>query len=474
MLRRTFVKYFTAGVAGQFILPAVGASAATSSSVVIVGGGMAGATAAKYLRLWARQKGLSSAVKVTIIDKSDSYTSNFRSNMVLTGELKMNALSYSYSKLRRRYGVNVIKATVNSVDTQAGAVYGQLNNTGPNVKLNDAPFSKLILATGISFDYSTFTLDVPANVYSNPYDAIPHAWQAGPQTTLLRQQLVDMTDGNAVVVTVPQSPYRNPPGPYQRACVLADWLKAKKPKSKLYLIDPNQTADGRPPVEPNNFGEAFSTIHKNIVYIQNAKLTGVTAEMSGSTKLKTLSLVPVTGALNNVNALNANREIVAEVANVIPKMQAAQLTRTVLAQSLDAGGWALIDELTYQSRQQLGIYVIGDSISSEYQPKSGSIATDQAKVCADGLIRDFTGKTPDATPVTSTTYFTPVTTALNAQYGAISSWLTATYRYGQDVTDGNYKMLPVSTDIESPGSPSKATYRSMNRWFRSVMQDSFS
>lgn len=476
MLRRDFLKYLTASVAGPFLLPATGALAAPPLNVVIIGGGMAGATAAKYLRLWAKQMSIGSQVNVTLIDKSDSYVSNIMSNSVLTGEATLNDLTFKYTRLTKRYGVKFIKATVSSVDPVSGIVYGQLNNSGANVQLNSTPFSKLILAAGIGFDYSTFTLNVPGNVYSNPYQAIPNAWQAGSQTMLLRNQLVAMTKGNDVVVTIPVSPYRHQPGPYQRACVIADWLKVKKPGSKIYLLDPNQTVDGRPPVEPENFDYAFNTIHKsNLVYIQNASLVDVTASMSGGAKIKTLSFVPNSGSpANAVNALSSPRQIVAEVANVIPKMQAAALVRDILGVQGLNGGWAMVDEQTYET-QLPGIFVIGDAISSEYQPKAGHTANEQAKVCADAILRGYTNKAPNAAPVTSAVYFTPVTTRLNREYGALSSWLTATFRYGQDPQDNNNgKMLPVSGNIESPLLPSRRSYVAMDKWFTSLMADAYS
>lgn len=476
MLRREFIKYLTAGAAGEFILPMTGASAATGLNVVIIGGGMAGATAAKYLRVWAKKLAIDSLVSVTIIDKSDTYVSNIMSNMVLTGEKTLTNLTYNYANLKTKYGVNFIKATVSSVDTVNGWVYGKLNNTGSDILLNGTPFNRLILAAGISFDYSTFTLNVPSAVYANPYDAIPHAWQAGPQTTLLRNQLVNMKAGNHVAITLPVSPYRCPPGPYERACVLADWLRVKKPGSKLYLIDPNQTADGRPPVEPNNFGYAFANIHKNLVYMQNAKLTDVTASLSGTTKFKTLSLAPNSGTLLNAsNALAAATTVKVEVANVLPKMRAADLTRSALAVGgLDADGrWALVDEKTYKSPVP-NVYVIGDSIKSANQPKAGHIGNQQAKVCADAILREFSNVALYDAPVTNSACFTPVTTSLNSQYGAMASWLTATFRYGLDTTDNTSKMLKVSTNIESPGAPSKDNFESMGKWFTSLMQDVYS
>lgn len=249
-------------------------------------------------------------------------------------------------------------------------------------------------------------------------------------------------------------------------------MRAKKLGSKVYLIDPNQTADGRPPVEPNNFGHAFANIHTNLVYMQNAKLTGVTASLSGTTKFKTLALAPNSGtAANKVNAISTNTSIKVEVANVIPKMQAADLARSVLASSgLDADQrWALVDEKTYKSPVS-GIYVIGDSISSANQPKAGHIGNQQAKVCADAILREFSNVALYAAPVTNSACFTPVTTSLNGQYGAMASWLTATFRYGQD-TDTKYRMLKASTNIESPGKPSKDNFESMGKWFTSLMQD---
>ena len=152
MLRREFVKYLTAGAAGQFILPVSGASAASTLNVFIIGGGMAGATAAKYLRVWARKLAIDSLVSVTIVDKSDTYVSNIMSNMVLTGEKTLTNLSYNYASLKSKYGVNFIKATVSSVDTVNGWIYGKLNNTGSDILLNGTPFNRLILAAGIALD----------------------------------------------------------------------------------------------------------------------------------------------------------------------------------------------------------------------------------------------------------------------------------------------------------------------------------
>lgn len=473
MQRREFVKYLTAGTSGHFMLPALKAQAAIAPlNVIIIGGGMAGATAAKYLRVWARKLAIDAYVSVTIIDQNDRYTSNIMSNMVLTGEKSLESLKYSYATLGSKYGVNFKQARVSSIDLNAGWVYG-----ASATPLNTTPFNKLILATGVDFDYGGITLT--DSLYTNHYDAIPHAWQAGAQTTLLRNQLVNLKAGNHVAITIPPSPYRCPPGPYERACVIADWLRVKKPGSKLYLYDPKQTADGRPPVEPNNFGNAFANIHKNLVYVQNAKLTAVTTSSSGTAKMKTLSFVPniAQPTAPNPKALTAGTSIKVEVANVIPKMKIGTLASSVL---LSAGGldpiesrWAQVDEKTYKSPVSK-VYVIGDAIKSANQPKAGHIGNQQAKVCADAILREFSSVAFYDVPVTNSACFTPVTTSLNTQYGAMASWLTATFRYGPDPSDGVYRMLPVSTNIESPGAASKDNFESMGKWFSSLMQDVYS
>ena len=156
-------------------------------------------------------------------------------------------------------------------------------------------------------------------------------------------------------------------------------------------------------------------------------------------------------------------------------MRAADLTRSTLAVGgLDADGrWALVDEKSYKSPVP-NVYVIGDSIKSANQPKAGHIGNQQAKVCADAILREFSNVALYDAPVTNSACFTPVTTSLNAQHGAMASWLTATFRYGLDTADNTNKMLKVSTNIESPGAPSKDNFESMGKWFTSLMQDVYS
>ena len=212
------------------------ASAAVKSRVIVIGGGMGGATVAKYLRLWG------DAISVTLVERMPTYTSNIMSSLVLSGQRTLSSLNYNYDTLRSKYGITTVFGEVVAIDP-----------VGVTVTLADKTVLKadrIVMAPGISFD------TVPGLGAS---DKMPHAWQAGPQTTLLANQLKAMTAGlnHNVVMTIPKTPYRCPPGPYERACLIADWLKVKKPGSKLIVLDANPGIV----TEVDNFTRAFVDLH---------------------------------------------------------------------------------------------------------------------------------------------------------------------------------------------------------------------
>jgi hypothetical protein len=240
----------------------VPASTDVSGHVVIVGGGMAGATLAKYLRLWG-----GTSVKVTLIEKSAAYTSSIMSNLVLNGQRVLAGLDYTYSTLTSQYGVTLVNGTVTGIN--AGMKTVALAD-GRNVS-----YDRLVLAPGLEFDL------LPGMTSLAEYDtAIPHAWKAGPQTQLLRDQLVAMPAGGNVIVTIPKAPYRCPPGPYERVCIIADWLKTNKLGSKVIVLDANADIV----VERDNFLLAFNQTHAGIVdYRPNCVLTDLPSRFFSAT-----------------------------------------------------------------------------------------------------------------------------------------------------------------------------------------------
>lgn len=406
-----------------------------SGKVVIVGGGMAGATLAKYLRLWG-----GNGVDVTLIEMAPSYTSNIMSNTVLTGQRTMATLKYAYGTLTGHYGVKLIQARVTAID----ASNNRVTYDGGTVS-----YDRLVLAPGLQFDL------MPGMTSLDQYETlIPHAWQAGGQTELLRGQLVSMANGANVVITIPKSPYRCPPGPYERACVIADWLKTNKPGSKVIVLDANPDIL----VEKDNFAAAFGGLHGYTVdYRPGCTVTNVDV----ASRTVTYSQGETTGLT-----------LTSGVLNPIPPQRAPQLLKDagLLNASPDGQGinrFAGVDVLSYESTVagKSNIHIIGDA-SHTTQPKAGHVANQEAKTCADAILRRLLGQPLDANVVTNSACFTPIT-------AKTATWLSAVYQY-----DPTSKAMVLSSQNGGgqPVSAHSATtdnYAEMQKWFNTLMSDTF-
>ena len=287
---------------------------------------------------------------------------------------------------------------------------------------------RIVLAPGIAFDA------VPGLTDPN---LMPHAWQAGPQTTLLAKQLSDMRAGGVVVMAIPKTPFRCPPGPYERSCLIADWLKANKPGSKINVLDANANI-----IEKDNFLRAYTTLYPNIVqYRPNSEVLSV----DSATKTLNTTLGPVRG----------------DVVNLIPRQRApALVAATGLVNSAD-GRFALVDVLSYASTAAPLVHVLGDS-SSTTQPKAGHIANQEAKVCADALVRIFGGGPPDPAPVTNSACYSTITMGQ-------ASWLAAGYQY-----DPATRLM---TSVPAAYGPSigwsSDNFSEMGTWFNALMAHTF-
>jgi NADPH-dependent 2,4-dienoyl-CoA reductase/sulfur reductase-like enzyme len=430
MDRRTFVKWLTAGTAAPFILNTEHANAAAAFRAVIVGGGMAGASAAKFLRMWGGPR-----VSITLVDANAAYRSCIMSNKVITGERTLASLTYTYTELRSRYGVRFVRSEVTRIDPAAKTV-----SCANGVTL---PYDRLILAPGIAFDYSGIPgMDSAAQVQ------IPHAWKAGPQTTQLRNQLVAMANGGNFVLTIPKSPYRCPPGPYERACVIADWLRVNRPRSKLIVLDTNAPTDpanrfSAIQAEPVNFTNAFTNIHRNINYVSGVAINSVNA---GGKRINTSAGGFVYGVLN-----------------LIPPQKAGKLITDSNLGLANAGGrWAGVNVLSYESTAVPFIHVIGDSMAST-QPKAGHIGNQEAKVCVDAIVRLQNGLAPYGASVTNSACYTPIT-------ARTATWLTAVFAY--DPATATMKIVG-GKPSEPAGGPTRESHEQMNKWFAALMADTF-
>lgn len=423
----------TATSTGRAVAPAV---TGLRGKIVVVGGGMAGVTAAKYLRMWG-----GAGLSITLVEPDKAYTSSIMSNMVLSGGRTLASLSYTHAKLQSNYAITVRRAALTAINT-----------AGKQITLSDGsslPYDRLVLAPGVEFEdaYGLTQAD---------YDTrTPHAWRAGPQTQLLRNQLAGMTSGATFVMTIPKAPYRCPPGPYERACLVADYVKrAKIPGAKVIVLDENPAIQA----EAHTFNEAFTVIHSPVISYR----PGVSdIQINAATKVVTYSQAGVTSTIN------------AQVVNPIVPHRATGssasgwMTAAGLANGTN-GRWAKVNVLSYESTAVAGIHIIGDA-SQCGLPKAGHVANQEAKICADAIVRLLGGSQPDSGPVANSACYSPIT-------ASTASWLTAVYQY--DAATGS--MAVASNGGKTAGAAptesatiSRKNFQNMNVWFNTLMGDTF-
>jgi len=401
--------------------------------VVMVGGGMAGTTCAKYLRLWG-----GTGVQVTLVDREPRYNSNIMSNLVLTGQRTMSGLQYAWTTLEQRYGVKRVQGEVTAIDTSSRTVTA--TTAGGVVRL---PYDRLVLAPGIAFD------TIPGLETAEAQARVLHAWQAGPQTTALRQQIVAMRTGGTFVMTIPRTPYRCPPGPYERACLVADWLRVNRPGSKVLVLDANPGITA----EVHTFTEAFMGVHAGVLeYRPSAEVDAVDAAAG---------VLHVTYHRDPVAGGGTSDTIRGDVINAIPRQRAgAIVTDSGLGIASD-GRWADVNLLSYETMARPGIHVIGDAHKST-QPKAGHIGNQEAKVCANAIVRAFRGLAPDPSPVTNSACYSPVTMRS-------AGWLTAVFA---KVPNQNAMSVVGGAATESARASSD-NYEMMGKWFNTLMAETF-
>ncbi len=416
--RREFLKALGVAPLGLITTSSIlQANTGTSRHVVVVGGGFAGATVAKYIRIWSGDQ-----VTVTLVDPKAKHTSCVMSNLVLNKRLKLRELQMSYESLSQRYGVNVLRDTAKEIDGNAQRI--RLKNGG---WLN---YDKLVVAAGISFK----------KVSGLDYKKIPHAWIAGYQTNLLKKQLTELKTGSTFVMSIPEAPYRCPPGPYERACVVADMLK-RKGGGRVIVLDANSEIQA----EKHTFSRAFNELYGDIVdYRPNTSVGSVDSD--------------------NRVVYSSSGMIESDVLNIIPNQRANGFVKR--AGLTGGGNWAAVDPVTYESTLNNfpGVYVIGDAQATG-QPKSAHMANSQAKICADAVIRSlYDVPTHDEERIqnitTNSACYSPIT------YDE-ASWLTANFAYDQ--SEGAMKLK----HIGEAEKWSRENYKQMFTWANNLFADSF-
>lgn len=361
--RRSFIKVLgsasglaLAGCATQGSGPAVSAGSAaeimpkTTRRVVVIGGGYGGAIAAKYVRM------LDKSIEVVLIEGNDHFVSCPFSNLYLGGILPdLSSLTIKYDKLVANHGIKFVQAMATGIDAESHTVV----TTKGTLK-----YDRLIVSPGV--DFRTEEID---GYNDKTAELMPHAWKAGPQTILLRKQLEAMKDGGAFVMAVPLSPFRCPPGPYERTSMVAHYLKQHKPKSKVIVVDANPDIASKGPL----FRKGWDMHYKGLIdYRKASKVTAINAG-------------------NKSVIIEGIDEVKGDVVNLIPPQRAADIAVKAGLVGADKR-WCPIVADTFESTLKKDIHVIGDASIAGAMPKSGYSANSEAKVCAQNVVNLMNGK----------------------------------------------------------------------------------
>ncbi|MEY4653428.1 MAG: Sulfide dehydrogenase [flavocytochrome c] flavoprotein chain precursor [Pseudomonadota bacterium] len=365
MKRRQFIQAASAaGVLGLAGCATTGGN--TGPHVVVVGGGYGGATAAKYVRMWSDY-----GIRVTLVEPNATFVSCPISNLVIGGSKTIADVTSSYENLERRHGVRIVRDFVSTIDAEK-----RLLTLAGGAQL---AYDRLILSPGIDFMLEA----LPGLNRPGAQDQVLHAWKAGPQTVALRRQLEAMPDGGVFAMTIPQAPYRCPPGPYERACQVASYFKKSKPRSKVLILDENDDVTSKGALFKKAWAERYAGI---VEYRSKHKLMDV--DVAG----KTLKF-------------DFNDDVKAAVLNVIPAMRAGDIAvRTGLATANKR--WCEVDFLTFESKAARNVHVLGDATqSAPGMPKSGHMANQHGKTCAAAVVALLSGRTVNAMPVYNNTCY---------------------------------------------------------------------
>ena len=378
--------------------------------VVIVGGGFGGATAAHYLKLWGGN------IDVTLVERNAAFVSCPISNLVLGGHKQMADITRSYSGLQA-LGVRLVQGEVTAVDAAAKKV--RLANG------SELPYDRLILSPGVDF-----MLDSTAGLAAALDNGrVLHGWKAGPQTVALRQQLQAMPDGGVFAMSIPKVPYRCPPGPYERACMVASYFKQHKPRSKVLVLDANPEVQSKKALFEKAFKDHYSGL---LEYRPNNELKEVVVGMSGQ-----------------LTAKLEFDDVKADVLNVIPPQRGGDVARSAGLLNMN-NRWVGVNWLTMESTAAPGIHVLGDAtFSAPAMPKSGHMANQHAKVAAAAVIDMLQGKPVNAAPVVMNTCYSFVTASDVVHVASVHQY---------DSVDRTFKAVPGSGGVSAAASAVEGRY----------------
>ena len=415
MDRRSFLKAASAGsiLAG---CAGIGGRTQARARVAIVGGGYGGATAARYLRMF------DPSIEVVLVEPAEAFVSCPLSNLVVGGFREMADITVPYIGLER-LGVKVVRDSATAIDPGRKEV---------RLARGDAiAYDRLVVSPGIDFMWEAMpALSTPA-----ARSQVLHAWKAGPQTLELRRRLAAMRDGGVFAISIPEAPYRCPPGPYERACLAAAYFKRAKPRAKVLILDANEDVTSKGAL----FKKAWTDLYGGMIeYRPNSRAIDV-------------------DAARNVVHLEFGDEA-ADVLNVLPPMRAGDIAKPFITAN---GRWCEVDWLTFESKAAPGVHVLGDALQvAPLMPKSATMANGQGKACAAAVVALLDGEAPNPAP-----------TLVNTCYSMVSEkhavHVASVHKY--DTQERTFKPVPGAGGLSAAMNEAEGAF-AIN-WARNIWAD---
>lgn len=407
MQRRSFLQSSAAlgllGLAG-----CASTRAPSRAQVVVIGGGYGGATAAKYVRLLSDHK-----VDVVLIEPNAAFVSCPMSNLVIGGSRRIEEITTPYTGLERNHGVRVVRDTATAVDTQRKTV---TLARGGNIA-----YDKLVVSPGVDLQFGLVEGLLPANNAG----VVLHAWKAGSETVALRRQLEAMPDGGVYAITVPEQPYRCPPGPYERACQVAWYFKQAKPRSKVLILDANPDVTSK--------GALFKRVWAE--------------QYPGIVEFRPQHKVLAVDARNGLIKFEVQDDVKANVLNVLPPMRAGTIAQQAGLANLANNRWCGVDYQTFESTAAKDVFVIGDAIQiAPAMPKSGHMANSHAKVAAAAIVAQLAGWPVNTAPMLTNTCYSYVDNSNVIHVASVHEYVAAEKTFKAVAGSGGLSPAPNATE----------------------------
>ena len=401
------------------------ASSLAKAQVVVIGGGYGGATAAKYVRLLSDHK-----ISVVLIEPNESFISCPISNLVVAGALPIGAITTSYEGLAKNHGITVVRDSAQSIDATKRTV--TLASGGV------ISYDKLVVSPGIDMMFGS----IEGYAAAHSAGQLVHAWKAGAETMALRQQLAAMPDGGTFAITIPVAPYRCPPGPYERASVVAHYFKQFKPKSKVLILDGNPDVTSKGPL----FKKVWAEQYKGILEYRGDHKATVVDGKSGTIKFE------------------IQEDVKADVVNALPAMRAGLIAVNAGLANMANNRWCGVNYQTFESTAAKDVFVIGDSIQvAPLMPKSGHMANNHAKVAAAAIVAQLAGWEVNQRPMLTNTCYSFVNAKEVIHVASVHEYVAA---------EKTFKTVAGSGGVSSGPTALEAQYAMS--WANNIWADSLS